>query len=216
MARLGIHCLPSQLTSLTLQNISIAPPPLGSTHSLPLLCHLHLKSCSMPDLPTFSAAPAVEWLSLDNCDAAVYAPDLALLWPSLSWLEITYTHDEWRLLHAPDDLAALGRLTRLRKLLLVTPYEEHLSTDGLLVLTQLRLLSISPTPSMGRYEQLMRLSEFRFLAGLEVKLYSDVAHHEQLVDAAGIMHADMQEGLPMTDVLIMVDDAYADDPASVV
>ena len=55
--------------------------------------------------------------------------------------------------------------------------------------------------------QVMRLAEFRFLAGLEVKLYSDVPHHaEQLVDLAGGMHADMQEGLPMTDVLVMVDD----------
>ncbi len=62
----------------------------------------------------------------------------------------------------------------------------------------------------------MRLTEFRFLAGLEVKLYSDVPHHDQLVDVAGGMHADMQEGLPMTDVLIMVDDSYADDPTAVV
>ena len=61
----------------------------------------------------------------------------------------------------------------------------------------------------------MRLAEFRFLAGLEVKLYSDVPHHaEQLVDLAGGMHADMQEGLPMTDVLVMVDDSYADDPTT--
>lgn len=39
----------------------------------------------------------------------------------------------------------------------------------------------------------MRLTEFRYLAGLEVKLYSDVPHHaEHLVDLAGGMHADMQ------------------------
>ena len=74
------------------QNLSVAPAPLGSSHSLPSLCHLHLKSCAVPDLPTFSAAPAVEWLSLDNCDMSVYAPDIVLLWPGLSWLEITYTH----------------------------------------------------------------------------------------------------------------------------
>ena len=61
----------------------------------------------------------------------------------------------------------------------------------------------------------MRLVEFRFLAGLEVKLYSDVPHHvEELVELAGGMHAAMQEGLPMTDVLIMVDDSYADDPSA--
>jgi len=41
-------------------------------------------------------------------------------------------------------------------------------------------------------QQVMRLSKFRFLAGLEVKLYSDVPHHaEHLVDA-GSIHADMQ------------------------
>jgi hypothetical protein len=96
---------------------------------------------------------------------------------------------------------------------LVTPYEEQLTVEVLLSLTQLRLLSLSPSPSMSRYEQLMRLSHFRFLAGLEVKLYSDVPHHDLLVDMAGSMHAGMQEGLPMTDVLIMIDDSYADDPS---
>lgn len=74
------------------QNISVVPSPLGSSHSLPALCHLHLKSCAVPDLATFSAAPAVEWLSLDNCDSAIYATDLPMLWPNLSWLEITYIH----------------------------------------------------------------------------------------------------------------------------
>ena len=29
---------------------------------------------------------------------------------------------DWRLLHSAEDLATLGRLTRLRKLSLVTPY----------------------------------------------------------------------------------------------
>lgn len=94
----------------------------------------------------------------------------------------------------------------------MTPYEDLLTTDALLALTQLRLLSISPSPSMG-YEQFVRLAELRFLAGLEVKLYSDVLHHEELVEMAGAMHADLQESLPMTDVLIMCDDAYADDPS---
>ena len=60
---------------------------------------------------------------------------------------------DWSLLHSPGDLASLGRLTRLRKLSLVTPYEEHLSVDGLLALTQLRLLSLSPSPAMARYDQ---------------------------------------------------------------
>ncbi|GAX85594.1 hypothetical protein CEUSTIGMA_g13009.t1 [Chlamydomonas eustigma] len=214
VARLGLHCLPSTLTSLTLQNLSVVPSPMGSTSTMPSLCHLHLKSCSLPDLTIFSKAPTLEWLSMDNCDTAVYAPDLAMLWPSLSWLEITYTHQDWRLLHSSLDLASLSHLTRLRKLSLVTPYEELLSVEGLLALTQLRLLSLSPSPSMARYEQLMRLSDFRFLAGLEVKLYSDVPHHDLLVEVAGAVHADMQEGLPMTDVLIMIDDSYADDPSA--
>ena len=60
---------------------------------------------------------------------------------------------DWRLLHSAEDLASLGRLTRLRKLSFVTPYEEHLSVDGLLALTQLRLHSVSPSPAMARYEQ---------------------------------------------------------------
>ena len=41
---------------------------------------------------------------------------------------------------------------------------------------------------------------FPFLAGLEVKLYSDVAHHMPLVELAGRCHAELQEALPMTDV----------------
>jgi hypothetical protein len=69
---------------------------MGSSHVLPLLCHLHLKSCAVPDLPTFSAAPAVEWLSLDNCDVSMYPQDIVLLWPRLSWLEVTYTHQVGR------------------------------------------------------------------------------------------------------------------------
>ena len=73
---------------------------------------------------------------------AVYLGDLVDLWPSLSWLEITYTHQDWRLLHSPADLPSLGSLTRLRKLSLVTPYEDALTTEALLALTQLRLLSI--------------------------------------------------------------------------
>jgi hypothetical protein len=57
------------------------------------------------------------------------------------------------LLHSSSDLASLCRLTRLRKLSLVTPYEELLTVDGLLALTQLRLLSLSPSPAMARYDQ---------------------------------------------------------------
>ena len=46
------------------------------------------------------------------------------------------------MLHSPTDLPSLSSLTRLRKLSLVTPYEENLTTEALLTLTQLRLLSI--------------------------------------------------------------------------
>ena len=40
----------------------------------------------------------------------------------------------------------------------------------------------------------------RFLAGLEVKLYSDVGHHLSLIDMGSTIHAQLQEAMPMTDV----------------
>ena len=84
------HFLPSLSR---VQNISVAPSPMGSAHALPSLCHPHLKSCALPGLMSFAVAPSIEWLSLDNCDAAVYVPDLAKMWPNLSWLEVTYTQE---------------------------------------------------------------------------------------------------------------------------
>ncbi len=171
VARVGLHCLPPSITSLTLHNISLAPPPISRPHPLPLLCHLHLKSTVLPSLAIFASAPAVEWLSLDSCDVPIYLSDLTSLWPSLSWLEISYQHEDWHLLHSSTDLLGLACLTRLRKLSLCTPFEECLTTDSLLALTQLRLLSISPSPTLN-HSELMRLSQkLCFLAGLELKLY---------------------------------------------
>lgn len=85
-------CLPHVPCCIISQNISVTPAPRSQPHRLPTLCHLHLKSCAVPDIGTFSVASSLEWLSLDNCDVAMYVPDLVDLWPSLSWLEITYTH----------------------------------------------------------------------------------------------------------------------------
>lgn len=85
-------CLPHLPCCIVSQNISVTPAPRSQPHRLPTLCHLHLKSCAVPDIGTFSVASSLEWLSLDNCDVAMYVPDLVDLWPSLSWLEITYTH----------------------------------------------------------------------------------------------------------------------------
>lgn len=80
------------------------------------MCHLHLKSCSLPDLAALRCAPHLEWLSLDSCDLPLYVPDLPLLWPDLSWLELTYMDSDWRMLSDAGELLALAQLTRLRKL----------------------------------------------------------------------------------------------------
>eukprot|EP00798_Chlamydomonas_sp_ICE-L_P032176 gene32176-16714_t len=195
--------------------------PAGATPSssqpepgplLPRLCHLHLQNCALADLSTFACAPNLQWLSLENCDVSIHTSDIPRLWPNLSWLEITYVHlmQDWTLVHdSPDDLLAFTQLSRLRKLSLVTPYDQLTQIEDLLALTQVRLLCLSPCHDIG-YAELLQLSELGYLAGLEIKLYSDVHHHEHLIDMASTIHAAMQEGLPMTDVLVMVDDEYVD------
>lgn len=60
-------------------------------------------------------------------------------------------------------------------------------------LPQVRLLSVSPTPSMDA-AQLLRLTGLSYLAGLEVKLYSDVPHHEAMIESAPATHASLQVG----------------------
>ena len=39
-----------------------------------------------------------------------------------------------------------------------------------------------------------------FLAGLEIKLYSVVGHHQGLIEMGSSIHAQLQEAMPMTDV----------------
>lgn len=265
----------------------------------------------------------------------LYLSDIAALWPrTLSWLEITYTHPDWSALSCPEDLAALRALRALRKLTLVTPHEEGVTPEALSALTQLRLLSISPSPTLcapgalhglvspaaaaaaaagtsisitgtagqaagsaaapgmaapahgfmvggsrvegtgaaqglGPLGPATRSTGFQWLAGLEIKLYSDVEHHAELVRGwlwvhlhawlhstvlvngtgcmyrllhlraesapslllsvfhnlalshharsctqvaeAPALHGMLQEALPMTDVLLLVDDDYVDD-----
>lgn len=106
VARVGVHCLPSALTSLTLQSLSVVPAPLGAAAKLPCLSHLHLKSCCLPSLSVFSAARGLEWLNMDNCDMAAYVGDVVELWPDLSWLEVHYTHSDWRMFRCVMRLAA--------------------------------------------------------------------------------------------------------------
>ncbi|KAF5836484.1 hypothetical protein DUNSADRAFT_5870 [Dunaliella salina] len=217
---MGVHCLPSSLTALTLQNMNIGGAPLGHGVQLPGLSHICFKRCRLPSLPALAPAASLEWINFDNCEMGpMYLSDFVHLWPRLSWLEITYVHDDWRLLNHSSDLAALQQMTCLRKLSLITPYEPSLKIKELLQLSTLRLLSLSPGPSASSYSQLLSLSNFRYLAGLEIRLYSDVSHHTDFITtsdtdgsyAAQELHVDLQEALPMTDVLVMVDDEAVDD-----
>lgn len=58
--------------------------------------HVHAGRTPWATLCTPCALPR---LSCDNCDmGSVYVSDLVSLLPTLSWLEITYTHDDWQLL----------------------------------------------------------------------------------------------------------------------
>jgi len=199
VSRIGLHCLPSSLTSLTLQSLNVVAAPLAHAAkapapALPRLSHLHLKSCSLPSMAAFAGAPSLEWLHLDNCEAGVYLGEVCALWGhSLSWLEVSYTHMDWRLLSGPEDMASVAGLSRLRKLTLITPHEEGVSLEGLLALKQLRLLSLSPGPALASRAALRGLCGHAFLAGLELKLYSDVAHHEELALCAALLHAELQE-----------------------
>lgn len=42
--------------------------------------------------------------------------------------------------------------------------------------------------------QLLRITGLSYLAGLEVKLYSDVPHHESMIESAPATHASLQVG----------------------
>lgn len=42
--------------------------------------------------------------------------------------------------------------------------------------------------------QLLRITGLSYLAGLEVKLYSDVPHHESMIESAPATHAALQVG----------------------
>jgi len=111
----GDCCAPAQSHPFKLQKLQLAiplciprcerPRMVGAllettlyfvTCILLLCCKSTVYFCQLCDLAPPSSCSR---LTFDSCEMGdVYLSDVVRLWPKLSWLELTYMHDDWQLL----------------------------------------------------------------------------------------------------------------------